>query len=202
MAHAGIAQDTFASATLVNSLWPVEERAQRLGRDLVLALLGAAILTISAKIQMPMFPVPMTMQTYVVMVIAMAYGWQLGLATVGLYLAQGLVGLPVFATGGGFAYFAGPTGGYLIGFLVATLAMGWLAERGWDRRLLLVIPAVTLGTVIFFLCGVAWLSVLIGFDRALEAGLLPFVPGAAAKLVLAAATVPAAWHFVKRFRET
>ncbi|WP_421709967.1 biotin transporter BioY [Algihabitans sp.] len=202
MAHAGIAQDTFVSPTLVNSLWPAEERAQRLGRDLVLALLGAAILTISAKVQVPMLPVPMTLQTYVVMVIAMAYGWQLGLATVGLYLVQGAIGLPVFATGGGLAYFVGPTGGYLVGFLLATLVMGWLAERGWDRRLFLVVPAVALGTAIFFICGVAWLSVLIGVERAVEAGLMPFLPGAAAKLVLAAATIPAAWHFVKRFRET
>lgn len=202
MAHAGIAQDTFVSPTLVNSLWPAEERAQRLGRDLVLALLGAAILTISAKVQVPMLPVPMTLQTYVVMVIAMAYGWQLGLATVGLYLVQGAIGLPVFATGGGLAYFVGPTGGYLAGFLLATLVMGWLAERGWDRRLFLVVPAVALGTAIFFICGVAWLSVLIGVERAVEAGLMPFLPGAAAKLVLAATTIPAAWHFVKRFRET
>ncbi|MGP1252877.1 MAG: biotin transporter BioY [Kiloniellales bacterium] len=202
MAHADIARDSFASPTLVNSLWPVEERAQRLGRDLVLALLGAAILTVSAKVQLPMYPVPMTLQTYVVMVIAMAYGWQLGAATVGLYLLQGAVGLPVFAAGGGFAYFMGPTGGYLIGFLVATLAMGWLAERGWDRRLWLVVPAVALGTVIIFALGVTWLSVPLGsFERAVEAGLLPFLPGAAVKLVLAAATVPVAWHFVKRFRE-
>ena len=202
MAHADIARDSFASPTLVNSLWPVEERAQRLGRDLVLALLGAAILTVSAKVQLPMYPVPMTLQTYVVMVIAMAYGWQLGTATVGLYLLQGAIGLPVFAAGGGFAYFLGPTGGYLIGFLVATLAMGWLAERGWDRRLWLVVPAVALGTLLIFTLGVAWLSVPLGsFERAVEAGLMPFLPGAAAKLVLAAATVPAAWHFVKRFRE-
>ncbi|WP_375596094.1 biotin transporter BioY [Algihabitans albus] len=202
MAHADIARDSFASPTLVNSLWPVEERAQRLGRDLVLALLGAAILTVSAKVQLPMYPVPMTLQTYVVMVIAMAYGWQLGTATVGLYLLQGAIGLPVFAAGGGFAYFLGPTGGYLIGFLVATLAMGWLAERGWDRRLWLVVPAVALGTLLIFALGVAWLSVPLGsFERAVEAGLMPFLPGAAAKLVLAAATVPAAWHFVKRFRE-
>ena len=202
MAHADIARDSFASPTLVNSLWPVEERAQRLGRDLVLALWGAAILTVSAKVQLPMYPVPMTLQTYVVMVIAMAYGWQLGTATVGLYLLQGAIGLPVFAAGGGFAYFLGPTGGYLIGFLVATLAMGWLAERGWDRRLWLVVPAVALGTLLIFALGVAWLSVPLGsFERAVEAGLMPFLPGAAAKLVLAAATVPAAWHFVKRFRE-
>jgi biotin transport system substrate-specific component len=201
MAHADTFRTQFATDTLINSLWPAEERAQRLGRDLVLALLGAALLTVSAKVQVPMYPVPMTLQTYAVMVIAMAYGWKLGAATVGLYLLQGAIGLPVFAAGGGIAYFAGPTGGYLAGFLIATLAMGWLAERGWDRRLILSIPAMAVGTVVFFVCGLAWLSVLIGFDRAVAAGLVPFLPGAAVKLALAAATLPAAWYAVRRVRQ-
>jgi biotin transport system substrate-specific component len=201
MAHAETFNATgLTESTLANSLWPAEERAQRLGRNLVLALLGAAVLTVSAKVQVPMYPVPMTLQTYAVMVIAMAYGWQLGAATVGLYLVQGALGLPVFASGGGVAYFAGPTGGYLMGFLVAALAMGWLAERGWDRRLYLSIPAMALGTALFFLLGVAWLSVLIGFDKAVGAGLIPFLPGAAVKLALAAATLPAAWYMVRRVR--
>jgi biotin transport system substrate-specific component len=200
MAHTETVRTDFTTPTLANSLWPAEERAQRLGRDLVLALLGAAVLTVSAKVQVPMYPVPMTLQTYAVMVIAMAFGWRLGAATVGLYLAQGALGLPVFASGGGLAYMAGPTGGYLAGFLVATLAMGWLAERGWDRRLVLSIPAMALGTAIFFALGVAWLSVLIGFDRAVAAGLMPFIPGAIVKLALAAATLPAIWYAVRRVR--
>ncbi len=200
MAHADIAASDFRTPTLINWLWPAEERAQRLGRDLVLALLGAAALTVSAKVQVPMYPVPMTLQTYVIMVIAMAYGWRLGAATVGLYLLQGALGLPVFATGGGFAYFAGPTGGYLVGFLAATVAMGWFAERGWDRRLWLALPALALGTAIFFAVGVAWLAVLVGLDQAIAAGLLPFLGGAGVKLALAAATVPGAWHLVRRLR--
>lgn len=200
MAHAESFTRRLAADTLANSLWPVEERAQRLGRDLVLALLGAALLTVSAKVQVPMYPVPMTMQTYAVMVIAMAYGWKLGGATVALYLLQGAVGLPVFSAGGGLAYLAGPTGGYLIGFFVSALAMGWLAERGWDRRLLLSVPAMALGTVITFALGLGYLSTLIGVERAIEAGLLPFLPGAAVKLALAAATLPLAWHLVRRVR--
>jgi len=200
MAHVETVRTEFGTRTLANALWPAEERTQRLGRDLVLALLGAAVLTVAAKVNVPMYPVPMTMQTYAVMVIAMAYGWKLGAATVGLYLAQGALGLPVFASGGGIAYMAGPTGGYLAGFLVATLVMGWLAERGWDRRLVLSIPAMALGTCIFFALGVAWLSVLIGFDRAIAAGLMPFVPGAVVKLALAAATLPAIWYAVRRIR--
>jgi biotin transport system substrate-specific component len=200
MSQAVYVRSEFGTTTLANSLWPAEERTQRLGRDLVLALLGAAALTIGAKVQVPMYPVPMTLQTYVVMVIAMAYGWKLGAATVGLYLLQGAIGLPVFASGGGLAYMAGPTGGYLAGFLVATLAMGWLAERGWDRKLWLSIPAMALGTVVFFALGVAWLSALIGVEQAIAAGLLPFVPGAVVKLALAAATLPAAWYLVNRVR--
>jgi biotin transport system substrate-specific component len=100
----------------------------------VLAVIGSILLTISAKIQVPFWPVPMTMQTLVVLVLGVAYGWRLAGATVLLYLAQGALSLPVFAGGGGLAYMSGPTGGYLVGFLLAAVAVGWLAERGWLAR--------------------------------------------------------------------
>ena len=111
----------------------VARRGLETVRGIVLAVIGSILLTISAKIQVPFWPVPMTMQTFVVLVLGVAYGWRLAGATVLLYLAQGALSLPVFAAGGGLAYMSGPTGGYLVGFLLAAVAVGWLAERSWAR---------------------------------------------------------------------
>jgi biotin transport system substrate-specific component len=134
----------------------------------------------------------------------MAYGPRLAATTVALYLFQGALGLPVFAgtpeKGIGIAYMAGPTGGYLAGFMVAAVAMGWLAERGWDRTLLRAIIAMTIGTVLLFMCGVGWLAVLIGWQKAVAAGLTPFILGSILKLALAAAVMPLAWNAIGRRR--
>ena len=192
---------TRVEPTLISALWPVERQAALI-RGFVLAILGTALLTVSAKINVPFYPVPMTMQTYVVMVIAMAYGWRLGAATVALYLLQGAMGLPVFAAGGGFAYMMGPTGGYLAGFLASALVIGWLAERGADRNVLFGLVAMALGTIVIFGFGVAYLTSLIGFEKAVAGGLIPFVYGAVAKLALAAVTVPLAWRAVQKYRES
>jgi biotin transport system substrate-specific component len=186
-----------AYATLADTVWsPVGSSPA--ARAIVLALIGTALLTLSAKIQVPFWPVPMTMQTFVVLVLGMAYGWRLAGATVLLYLAQGAIGLPVFAAGGGIAYFAGPTAGYLVGFLLAAVAVGWLAEHGWDRSPLRTLAAMLIGTVIIFACGIAWLSTLIGVARAIGAGLVPFLLGEAVKIALATAILPFAWRFLQR----
>jgi len=165
---------------------------------------GSLLLTASAKIQVPFWPVPMTMQTFAVLVIGMAYGPRLGAATVALYLAEGAFGLPVFAgtpaKGIGLAYMMGPTGGYLAGFLVAALAVGALARRGWDRGLPGGVAAFLIGDGVIFVCGVAWLSALIGFDKAIAAGLVPFLPGEALKVALAAALMVVGWRLVGRRR--
>ena len=120
------------TVSFVDALWPARG-AGRMARAALLALLGSALLTLSAKVQVPFYPVPMTMQTLVVLLIGMAFGARLGVAAVALYLAEGAVGLPVFAgtpeKGIGLAYMIGPTGGYLLGFVVATAVAGWLAER-------------------------------------------------------------------------
>jgi biotin transport system substrate-specific component len=141
------------------------------------------------------------MQSFVVLVIGMAYGARLAGATVALYLLEGALGLPVFAgtpeKGIGLAYMAGPTGGYLVGFFIAAVAMGWLAERGWDRRPVLSVVAMTTGTVLLFTPGVSWLAVLVGFEKAVQAGLMPFLVGSMLKLGLAAAVLPLAWKAVE-----
>jgi len=188
---------SLAFPSLAQSLWPTTSGNRAL-RAVLLAVAGTALLTISAKIQVPFWPVPMTMQTFAVLVIAMAYGPPLGAATVGLYLVEGAAGLPVFAGGGGLAYFAGPTGGYLVGFLAAAALLGQLAARGWDRGVVTTLAAMALGTVVIFACGVAWLSTLIGLPQAIAGGLTPFLLGATFKIALAAAVLPLAWRLTRR----
>ena len=166
--------------------------------SLALVLVGVGILGVSARIQVPFYPVPVTMQTLAVMVIAMAYGSKLGTATLFSYLLAGFLGAPVFAGGAGFAYMAGPTGGYLAGFLLAGVALGALADRGWTRNWQTTAAAMLVGTAIIYLLGVTWLSQLIGFDKAVAFGLMPFIYGDILKLVIAAAAVPFMWKLVAK----
>lgn len=187
--------------SLLQAAWPVQGAQQRLLRDLLMVVAGSLLLTVSAKLQVPFWPVPMTMQTYAVILLGAVLGWRLGTASVLFYLAQGAVGLPVFAAGGGLAYFAGPTGGYLVGFAVAALLVGLLASRGWDRRLPTALLMMAAGTAAILALGVAWLSIFLGsLDKAVAAGLTPFLLGAVFKTLLAALTAPLGWKLVQRFR--
>jgi biotin transport system substrate-specific component len=185
--------------TLASTLWPAEGRS-RLLRATLLALIGSLLLALSAKIQVPFWPVPMTMQTFVVLVIGAAYGLRLGTATVLLYLIEGAVGLPVFAgtpeKGIGLAYMAGPTGGYLVGFLAAAALCGWLAERGWDRSLALTLVAMAAGHALIFVFGLAWLATLMPFTKAVAVGLTPFWAATVLKTLLATAVMPLCWKAV------
>ncbi len=163
------------------------------------AVLGSALMAVSAKLQVPFYPVPMTLQSMVVMLLGMAYGSRLAVATVLLYLAEGLAGLPVFAgAGAGPAYMAGPTAGYLVGFVLAAGVIGLLAERGWDRSPARAVAAMALGHAMLFVPGVAWLAVLFGLDKALAAGLWPFWAATLLKTALGAALMQAAWTVVAR----
>ena len=166
-----------------------------------LIVAAVLLLTASAKIQIPLWPVPMTMQTYVVLVIGMGYGLRLGLTAIGSYLALGALGLPVFAgtpaQGIGIPYMLGPTGGYLVGFLGAAALCGLLAERGWDRRITTSVAAMVLGHALIFACGIGWLATLVGLERAVQVGFVPFVLGTILKTVLAAISLPIAWKYVK-----
>ena len=185
-----------APRTLIASLWPSRGGAAAVMRAAALAFLGTVLLTLSAKIQVP-GPVPMTLQTLVVLVIGAAYGWRLGGATVLLYLAEGFAGLPVFAgAAAGPAYFAGPTGGFLLGFLAAAMAVGCLAERGWNRSLLRVVLLMALGHAIIFAFGLSWLAVLVGPAKAWALGAAPFAAATLVKTALAAAVMQAAWTVV------
>jgi len=168
--------------------------------DLGLVLGGAQVVALSAQIAIPLpfSPVPITGQTFGVVLVGALLGSRLGAAAMVLYLLEGLAGLPVFAGArAGLAVLAGPTGGYLLGFVGAAFATGWLAERGWDRRFSTSLAAMALGTIIIFAVGLIWLASFVGWNQTLPLGFYPFVPGAVVKLVLAAALLPAGWKTIR-----
>lgn len=191
------------AATLVSVL-PEATPLGRAVRNTLLALAGTAIIAISAKIQVPFWPVPMTMQTFAIIVIAMAFGAKLGFATLALYLLEGAVGLPVFAgtpeKGIGLPYMLGPTGGYLVGFVAAAWLAGWLAEKGWDRTFLKATVVNFVATAVVFVFGVAWLAPLYGLSKSITVGVTPFLLSSAFKIALGGALLPAAWILVRRIR--
>jgi biotin transport system substrate-specific component len=207
-ARAHILKGTFmtspeTSSTLIGALWSTDTETSapaKLFRIAVLALAGTALLAISAQISVPMWPVPMTMQTFAVVLIGAAYGWRLGGGTLALYLAEGALGLPVFANGGSLASFAGPTAGYLFAFVAAAALVGLLIERGWGQSIVKTFVAMVFGTAVIFAGGIAWLSTFTGFEKALEVGMYPFLPGAVFKIALAVAVLPMAWKLAGKPR--
>lgn len=171
--------------------------------DIAVILAASLVLAASAKISIPFHPVPMTMQTLVVIGLGLALGPARGGLAVLAYLAQGALGLPVFAgmpeRGIGLAYMMGPTGGYLLGFYLAAVTAGSLAERGWDRNPPTAVAAAIIAGAVIYIPGLLWLGYLIGFDKpVLALGLYPFIPADLVKAGLAAIIFPAAWRLVER----
>jgi biotin transport system substrate-specific component len=190
-------------STLVGLLWPSRDDARFAAlRAIVLMVVGTALLTLSAKVQVPLPYVPMTLQTLVVLMIGASYGWRLGGATVALYLAEGAFGLPVFAgtppLPAGIGYLMGPTGGFLFGFLAAAVVMGFMAERGWDRSLPRVIVMMSVGHALIFAFGLAQLSLVMPFAKAWTVGAAPFIAATLVKTALAVALMQAAWSATRR----
>ena len=159
-------------------------------KSLLVIFLGSVLLAISAKIKMPFYPVPMTMQTFVVFLIGMTYGWRLALFTLLAYLFEGALGLPVFAKGGGLAYLIGPTAGYLYGMFFASIVIGMLSQKGFSNSYVLCLIALIIGSIIIFALGVGYLGSIIGYDKAITAGLMPFIPSELFKIALAVAIIP------------
>ena len=170
-------------------------------RDLVLILLGALFVAALAQVEIPLpfTPVPITGQTFGVLLVGAALGSKRGALSLVSYLSMGIVGLPFFAGGAhGWNIVIGATGGYLIGFVIAAYVIGLLAERGLERSLRTSILPFLVGTVIIYVCGVAWLMLVLGsVTKALTAGLLPFLVGDVLKLIAASLVLPAAWKFVR-----
>jgi len=176
----------------------------RLLKNLALVLAGIVILALAAKIRVPIWPspVPVTMGSFAVLTLGAAYGPRLGLLTILGYLAIGALGFDVFANSdaglGGVAYMTGATGGYLLGFVLATVAMGLAARRGWDRSLSRTAVAMALGTALIYLPGILWLGHLYGWEKPILAwGLTPFLIGDAMKLALAAMLLPTLRRLVR-----
>lgn len=174
---------------LISRLYPVSA-SNRTVRTIGLVVLGIALLTASAHLQVPAWPVKISLQSLVVILIGLAYGPRLGTATVLGYLATGALGAPVFQSGAGVAYMAGPTGGFLVGMLLSTWLAGHLAARGALSSALAAAGAVTISLVVVFVPGIAWLAVLFGAENSLAYGLYPFIPGELIKLGIALALVP------------
>jgi biotin transport system substrate-specific component len=169
----------------------------RLFQQVLVVASGSVLLAAAAHIRVPFWPVPMTMQSCVVMLLAASLGLRLGSLTVLAYLAEGLVGLPVFAGGTGLAYLAGPTAGYLAGFLLASILIGLAADRGWMRSLIGRLVALISGEVAIFALGTSWLALQIGVQPAIAGGLTPFLPGEAVKIALACASLAAAGRLLR-----
>lgn len=172
-------------------------------KQVLLVLAGIIVLTIAAKIRIPMWPVPITMQTFAVLTIGATFGARLGLITLLGYLALGAAGVAVFAgDASGLAYIAGPTGGYLLGFAVAAMVMGMLARRGWDKSVSGMAAAMLAGTATIYGFGLLWMSYLFLADKGamwvFQYGMGNFLVGDALKLVLAALIVPGIWKLTRR----
>jgi biotin transport system substrate-specific component len=191
---------TATSGVLADVIGPRHGAGLRV-KQVALVVLGIAVLAIAAKIRVPMWPVPITMGTFAVLSIGAAYGARLGLATILGYLLIGALGFDVFAGSSaeisGLTYMMGGTGGYLVGYVLATLALGALAARGWDRSFGRMAAALLIGNALIYIPGLLWLVQLYGLDQPiLQWGLTPFLIGDAIKLALAAMLLPALWKAV------
>ena len=177
----------------------VAPRADARVAAVVKVVIGVALLTLLAQVRVLIGPVPITGQTLGVLLLGAAYGLPLGLISVGAYLALGAAGVPVFAgSASGLAYLAGPTGGYLLGFVLAAAVLGFLSRRGWDKGVLSCCLMMLLASAVIYVPGVAWLKQALGltWSAAVAAGLTPFLFGDAVKLALATAALPGAWRLL------
>ncbi len=175
--------------------------------DTVLVVAGALFVAAAAQFSIsiePLSPVPITGQTFAVLLVGASYGALLGSASLALYVFMGAAGLPFYAdpNKSGWDALSGVTGGYLVGFIVAAAVVGWLAQMHWDRKFSSAVSAMLTGSVIIYAFGIPWLmhKADLNFSTGLKEGLAPFVPGDIVKLYLAGALLPAAWAAVKRFR--
>lgn len=173
------------------SFSPLRLQDRALGWQVGAVVLGTLFLALSSYIEVPMVPVPVTMQTFAVTLIGALYGWRLGAVTIAAWLVEGAVGFPVLAGGAaGVQHFVGPTGGYLFAFPITGALVGWLAERGWNgNRVVLAFAAMLLGNLACLVLGTAWLAVMIGAEKAITFGFLPFIVGGLLKSALGAATL-------------
>ena len=195
---------TISANTMLERCMEISDRQKQAPNFLIKTfsvLVGTLLITLSSYITIPLYPVPVTAQTLVVLLIGLSFGTRLSFLTLSLYLFQGAVGLPVFAGGaGGLAALFGPTGGYLFGFVAAGSLLGLLARRGFGKNFLTTIIAMLAGNAVIYLFGVSWLANFIGIENAVKHGVLPFLYGDVLKIFVAAALIPVAWKFLSHPR--
>ena len=199
---------TLTTPNTLLGLYQPKRDAAKLASNLTTVVLGTLLITLCAKINVPVWPVPVTLQGFAIAALAAAFGLRIGVATVGLYLLEGAMGLPVFATGGGLAYLVGPTGGFLIGFLFLAAIVGFAADRGASGRPLALFSAMLVGDAVMFVLGFAWLVLMAGqagwidqsnvIASAFAKAVQPFVVWDILKMALAALTVTGAWKLVTK----
>lgn len=199
---------TLTTPNTLLGLYQPKGDVARLATNLVTVVLGTLFITICAKINVPVWPVPVTLQGFAIAALAAAFGMRIGVATVALYLLQGAMGLPVFATGGGLAYLVGPTGGFLLGFLVMAAMIGYAADRGASGKPLTLFAFMVAADAVLLALGFAWLLLLSGqagwidqsdvVGSAFRGAIQPFVVWDVLKMALAALTVTGLWGAVSR----
>ncbi len=185
--------DQASAATARPLLTPDWLRHQSAARKASAVFLGTLFLALSSHVEVPMIPVPITMQTFAVTLVGALFGWRLGAVTVLAWLAEGAAGLPVLASGTiGLAHFMGPTGGYLLAFPFAAALTGWLTQHGWNgQRPLRAFVSMLLGNGLCLALGAAWLATMIGLKPAFMHGVAPFLTGSVLKAALGAAVLAA-----------
>jgi len=182
---------------MIEALW----LRSGVAREVALVLGGSLLIALSAQLRLvlPFSPVPISGQTFAVLLLGALYGSRRGPATVMTYLALGAVGLPIGAGGAlGVAWLLGPTGGYLVGFVAAAYVVGTLSERGWDRKPWTTAASMIIGNGIIYAAGIVWLSKFVGWQAVLGAGFYPFLVGDAFKIALATILLPAGWKLIGR----
>jgi biotin transport system substrate-specific component len=183
--------------TVVDVFRP-DEKISAILYDAIVVICGSLILCLSAqvKVYLPISPVPITGQTFAVLMLAALLGSRRGVLAVVAYLIEGALGLPVFAGGIGPVVLIGPTGGYLVGFIAVAYVVGKLAEMGWDRRVSTTILAMLAGEIVLYIFGMCWLAIMTNIRTALTLGLYPFIVGDILKIAFAAAVLPAGWKLL------
>ncbi len=179
----------------MDALWPGRAAL----RDALLIAASCLLIALSAQVEIPIpfSPVPLTGQTFAVLLLGAALGSWRGAASVISYVTLGALGIPVFAGGaGGALKLAGPTGGYLVGFAAGAFVVGLLTEKGWGRKLWSSAAAMVIGNAVIYAVGTTWLAAFVGWASVLRLGVLPFIPGDLLKLALAIWLLPAAWKLV------
>lgn len=187
-----------SNTLLVDLIRPATRRSS-LVYNVAIILAASIFVAVCAQLafDLPFSPVPVTGQTFAVLLVGALLGSRRGALALIAYAAEGAAGLPVFAMGrAGAAVLFGPTGGYIFGFIIAAWLVGMLAEKGWDRRFPAAVLAMSLGTAIIFLFGASWLTPVVGADKVFALGVFPFLPGAAVKIVVAAVLLPACWKLL------